>query len=316
MKKKKIDGSVLRKRTAPVLWNIIRLMLLIGISYTILYPLMTKFILVFMDPMDLSDYTVKWIPKHFSADNLLLSIQLLDYWKTLAKTMVFCVGISALQVSVTTLAAYSFGRYKSVGRTILFGVVLATLLIPPHTYMVTLFTQFKDFDIFGIIRLITGDAVNLIDTAWVFVVLAATGMGIRCGLYIYVQKQTFAALPYELEEAAKVDGAGMLRTFVSVMLPNAIPSVVLCFILSFVWQWNDTFYVDQFSNNLGLLAQKSASIRFTVSEHLGSYGLHQTTDGQQLMAIGLFLCVIPVVIVFVLCQKAFVQGVERSGLVG
>ncbi len=316
MKNKKIDGSVLRRKTAPVLWSIIRLMLLIGISYTILYPLMTKIVLVFMDPVDLSDYTVKWIPRHFSADNLILSIQLLDYWKTLAKTLVFCVGISVLQISVTTLAAYSFGRYKSAGRTILFGLVLATLLIPPHTYMVTLYTQFKDFDIFGIIRLITGDAVNLIDTVWVFIVLAATGMGIRCGLYIYVQKQTFSALPYELEEAAKVDGAGMFRTFVSVMLPNAIPSVVLCFILSFVWQWNDTFYVDQFSNNLGLLAQKSASIRFTVSEYLGSYGLHQTTNGQQMMAVGLFLCVIPVVIVFVLCQKAFVQGVERSGLVG
>jgi len=313
---RKIDRKVLKKRTAPFAWSIIRLLLLIGISYTILYPLLTKLVLVFMDPADLSDYTVKWIPRHFSLDNLRLSLELLDYWGTLLKTMVYCIGISLLQITVTTLAAYSFARYKGIGRKILFALVLGTLVIPPHTYLVTLYTQFKDFDIFGIVSLINGSPVNLLDTAWVFIALAATGMGIRCGLYIYVERQTFAALPYELEEAAKVDGAGMFRTFFSVMLPNAIPSVVLCFILSFVWQWNDTFYVEQFANNLEVMSQKSIGIRFLVSEHLGEYGLHQTTDGQQMMAVGLFLCVIPVVIVFVLCQKAFVQGVERSGLVG
>lgn len=312
----KIDRKVLKKRTAPFLWSVIRLLLLIGISYTIIYPLLSKFVLVFMDSADLADYTVKWIPKHFSLDNLRLSVELLDYWKTLLKTLVYCVGISALQITVTTLAAYSFARYKGIGRKILFGLVIGTLIIPPHTYLVTLYTQFKDFDMFGIISLINGSPINILDTAWVFIALAATGMGIRCGLYIYVEKQTFSALPYELEEAAKVDGAGMFRTFFSVMLPNAVPSVVLCFILSFVWQWNDTFYVEQFANNLSVMSQKSVSIRFLVSEHLGEWGLHQTTDGQQMMAVGLFLCVIPVVIVFVLCQKAFVQGVERSGLVG
>lgn len=313
---RKIDRKVLKKRTVPFLWATVRLLLLIGISYTILYPLLSKLVLVFMDPSDLSDYTVKWIPKNFSLDNLRLSVELLDYWKTLLKTLAYCIGISLLQIVVTTLAAYSFARYKGIGRKILFGLVLGTLIIPPHTYLVTLYTQFKDFDLFGIFSLINGSPINLLDTVWVFIALAATGMGIRCGLYIYVEKQTFSALPYELEEAAKVDGAGMFRTFFSVMLPNAIPSVVLCFILSFVWQWNDIFYVQQFANNLGVMAQKSTGIRFLVSDHLGEYGMHQTTDGQQMMAVGLFLCVIPVVIVFVLCQKAFVQGVERSGLVG
>ena len=313
---KNIDRKVLKKRTAPFLWAIIRLLLLIGISYTILYPLLSKLVLVFMDPADLSDYTVKWIPKNFSLDNLRLSVELIDYWSTLLKTLVYCIGISLLQITVTTLAAYSFARYKGIGRKLLFGLVLGTLIIPPHTYLVTLYTQFKDFDMFGIIRLISGSPINVLDTVWVFIVLAATGMGIRCGLYIYVEKQTFSALPYELEEAAKVDGAGMFRTFFSVMLPNAIPSVVLCFILSFVWQWNDVFYVSQFANNLGVMSQKSTNLRFLVSDYLGEYGMHQTTDGQQMMAVGLFLCVIPVVIVFVLCQKAFVQGVERSGLVG
>ena len=317
MKNKKLSKSVFKRKAAPFAWSFIRLMLLIGISYTILYPLMSKIVLVFMDPIDLQDFTVTWIPRNYTLSNIKLSVQLLDYGNTFIKTFLFCGGITLLQISVTTLAAYSFARYKDIGRKILFALVLATLIIPPHTYLVTLYTQFKDFNILGIVGLFNNGApINILDSVWVFIALAATGMGIRCGLYIYVQKQTFAALPYELEEAAKVDGAGMFRTFFSVMLPNAIPSVVLCAILSFVWQWNDTFYVSQFSSTLGLMAQKASSIRFVVSEHLGEYGQHFTTDGQQMMSVGMFLCVIPVVILFVLCQKAFVQGVERSGLVG
>lgn len=315
-KTNKIDKVVLKKKSMPVLWLIVRLMLLIGISYTILYPLMAKIVLVFMDSVDLADYTVKWLPRHFSLENLKIAVELLDYWPTLVKTIGYCLLISILQVMVTTLSAYSFARYKSKFRTVLFILVLATLLIPPHTYMVTLYTQFRYFDIFGIISLFNGEGINILDTIWVFVSLSVTGMGIRCGLYIYVERQTFAALPYELEEAAKVDGAGMFRTFFSVMLPNAIPSVVLCFILSFVWQWNDTFYIGQFASNLGMLSQKATNIRYIVSQYLGGWGTQNTTDGQQMMAVGIFLCVIPVVIMFVLCQRAFVQGVERSGLVG
>lgn len=313
--KKKIDSVVLKRKAAPFAWSVIRIALLIGISYTILYPILSKIVLAFMDPQDLQDFTVVWVPKHFTLNNLRIVVKVVDYWKVLLKTFAFCGGISILQITVTTLAAYSFARYKDWGRRILFIIVLATLIIPPHTYMVTLYTQFKEFDILGLVRLINGEPVNIINTIWVFIALAATGMGIRCGLYIYVEKQTFSALPYELEEAAKVDGAGMFRTFFSVMLPNAIPSVVLCFILSFVWQWNDTFYVGQFSSGLGLMAQKATSMRNMLSGEFG-YDNRFTADSQQMEAVGLLLCILPVVIVFVLCQKAFVQGVERSGLVG
>ena len=307
----------LKKKLPSFIWAAARLILLIGISYTVLYPILAKLSLVFMDAADLSDYSVKWIPRHFTLSNVKVAFEILDYWKSLSKTIGICLLISALQVTVCTLSAYGFARFRSKGRKILFGVVLATLLIPPQTYIVTLYTQFQHFDILGIISLINGrGGINLLDTLWTFILLSATGMGIRSGLYIYVEKQTFSALPKELEEAAKVDGAGMFRTFYSVMLPNAVPTIVMCFILSFVWQWNDTFYTTYFNATLGTLSMKIKSMSSIVSEYLGGWGLRGTANAQLLISVGVFLCVIPLILLFIFCQRFFVQGVERSGLVG
>ena len=190
------------------------------------------------------------------------------------------------------------------------------MLIPPQTYIVTLYTQFQHFDILGVFKLLTGSSINILDTGWTFVALAATGMGIRSGLYIFIEKQVFTALPKELEEAAKVDGAGMFKTFVSVMLPNAIPTIVMCSILSFVWQWNDTFYTNYFASGLDTLVMKVNSLNHLISNYLGGWALRMTAEAQLLKSVGVFLSVMPLIIIFISCQKIFVRGVERSGIVG
>lgn len=312
----RFDKKALKKSFAPFVWSIIRLVLLIGISYTILYPLMTKLVLVFMDQQDLSDFSVQWVPKHYTLSNIITTAEILDYWPTLLKSIGLCLAVCVLQITVCTLAAYGFARFKSKLRSLLFGLVLATLLIPPHTYIVTLYTQFQHFDFLGIISLFNGSGINLLDSAWTFIVLAATGMGIRSGLYIYVEKQTFSSLPHELEEAAEVDGAGMFRTFVSVMLPNAVPSIVMCMILSFIWQWNDTFYTTYLAPGLNTLSQKLTSLNYSISQYLGGWETRNSQYALLLTAAGTLLCVLPLIILFIACQRFFVQGVERSGLVG
>lgn len=305
------------KKTVPgLLWSLFRLLLLIGISYTIVSPILTKLSLVFMKTEDIADFSVNWIPRHFTLNNITTAMGILDYLPTLLRTLLLCTVISVLQVFVCTISAYGLARFKSRGRNIIFILVVATLLIPPQTYIVTLYTQFQHFDFFGIVKLINGEGINLLDTVWSFIALAATGMGIRSGLYIYIEKQTFAALPTEIEEAAKVDGAGMFRTFYAIMLPNIIPTVVMCFILSFVWQWNDTFYTSYFAPNVGTLSMKVSNMSLLVSNYFGDWATRTSAAAQLLISVGIFLSTIPLIILFVICQKFFVQGVERSGLVG
>lgn len=316
MKKINFDKTKAGKKAATFFWMALRYALLIGISYTILYPLLTKLSLVFMKPDDLADFSVRWIPKHFTLSNIKNSIEILDYWKCALTTLLLCLTICTVQIIITTVSAYGLARFKSKGRILIFGLVIATLLIPPQTYIVTLYTQFQYFDIFGLIKLFTGSSVNILDTAWTFLVLAATGVGIRSGLYIYVQKQTFSALPVELEEAAKVDGAGMFKIFYSVMLPNTVPTVVMCFILAFVWQWNDIFYTNYFAPELDTLSMKVSQMNVIISGYLGDWAARSSMQAQLLASVSIFLCAVPLILFFIVCQKFFVQGFERSGLVG
>ncbi|MBR2489660.1 MAG: carbohydrate ABC transporter permease [Clostridia bacterium] len=313
---KAIDKSKLSKQTVSFLWAAFRLILLIGISYTILYPILAKFSLVFMKAEDLTDFSVQWIPKHFTFSNIKIASEILEYPQCIAKTFGICLFVCSLQVFVCTISAYGLAHFKSRLRNSIFILVLATLLIPPQTYIVSLYTQFQHFDVFGLFKLFLGKDVNILDTLWTFIVLAVTGMGIRSGLYIYILKQNFSSLPIELDEAAKVDGAGMLKTFFAIMLPNTVPTVVMCFILSFVWQWNDTFYTSYFASELGTLSMKVTEMGFLVGEYFGNWASRTSSQGQLLISVGIFLCAIPLIVIFVLCQRFFVQGVERSGLVG
>ncbi len=306
----------IKKQGPSKLWSVVRLLFLLGVSYVVLYPLLTKFSLIFMDFGDLSDFTITWIPKHFTLSNVKSVLTIMDYWNVLLKTILICGTVSLIQIFVTTISAYGLARYKSKLRSFIFALVIATLVIPPQTYIVTLYTQFKNFDPFGLVSYFTNSTNGVLDTVLVFVLLAATGMGIRSGLYIYIERQTFRGLPKELEEAAKVDGAGMFSTFWRIMLPNARPTVVLCFMLSFIWQWNDTFYTSLFYPELDTLAMKIGGLRGDISEYLGGWSQVGGSRALQLVSVGAFLCVIPLVILFVLCQRFFIQGVERSGLVG
>ena len=123
-------------------------------------------------------------------------------------------------------------------------------------------------------------------------------------------------MPRELEEAAKVDGANVARTFVSIMLPNVVPTVLVCFILTFVWQWNDTFYVSVYASELGLMAQKLESLGVLVTTYLGGWSTVSDAYTGLLVSVGYLMGMAPLLIMFLFCQKFFIQGIERTGLVG
>ena len=314
--KRIINSDMLRKKLVARLWSVFRLILLIGISYVILSPLLSKFSLLFMDPKDLGDLTVKWLPRHFTLDNIKTVAYILDYDKCITISVLMCVLISLLQIASCTMAAYGFARFNFKCKGLIFALVIGTLIIPPQTYVVTLYTQFQRFDILGIVKLFYGETLNVLDSPWPFILLAATGTGIRAGLYIFVTRQIFRGMPKELEEAAKVDGAGVLSTFLRIMLPNVIPTAVLCFILSFVWQWNDTFFSSLYAPRLGMIAQKVSQLSGLVTSYLGSWNLISDSYTNLLMSVGYMLGMLPLLILFIIGQRFFIQGIERTGLVG
>jgi multiple sugar transport system permease protein len=197
------------------------------------------------------------------------------------------------------------------------------IVIPPHTIMSSLYLNFRFFDIFGIIRLVDGSPINLLNSFMGLLLLSATGMGLKSGLYIFMLRQYFRGMPKELEEAAWVDGCGKFKTFVRIMLPDAMPMLTSCFLFSFVWQWTDSFYSTFFLNNYGVLARSLGGIaeryaqyyaRINVAANVGVSNFAPVAETQMMIATGMLMCLAPLILLYLIAQKAFVESLSQTGI--
>lgn len=312
-------GALSLERPKRMAWSFFRTILIVGISFIILYPILQKISTAFKDKIDIYNPTVIWVPQHFTLDNFKVVIRVMDYYKALLGSIALSGTTMILQTITCALAGYAFAKLKFRGSGLLFGLVVFTIVVPPQTLMIPTYLYFKNFDIFGIIKLLTGkDGINLIDTYWPFVMLSMTGMGLKTGLYIYIFRQFFRGLPKELEEAAFVDGAGVFMTFRKIMLPNAIPAIITVMLFSFVWQWNDIYYTTLFLTNSKVIASQLAALPATTENYIGIIA-GQKMDyfyKSMLMNTGVLLGIIPLIILYIFVQRHFVQSVERTGLIG
>jgi len=301
-----------------VLFRIFMLLIVIGISYVILLPILTKLSSSVMMERDLYDNAVKWIPRNFTFENYTLVWQLMDYPIAFRNSMILAALVSVFQVASCTLVGYGFARFKFKGSNICFGLVLLTLLVPPQVIMTPLYLNFRFFDVFGILP----EPVNLVNTYYPVLLMSITATGLKNGLFIYIMRQFFKGMPKELEEAAYVDGAGLFQTFYRVMLPSAIPGLVIVFLFAFVWQWNDYFYTTLLMSGEQLLPINLQGVAFAYVNSL-DVGNVSATDymiTSQYLSIldnaGMMLFMAPLLILYAVMQRYFVQSVERTGLVG
>jgi len=308
------------QKLGRLLLRIIRGTVVVGICFIILQPLFAKISISFMSEKDLYDSRVKYIAKHFTLDNYKMAISGMDYWTVLIRTIVLSASISFIQLFACLLTAYGFARFRFPFKKILFGCVILTLIVPPQVIMLPLFIRYRFFDLFGIFKMATGGTVNLIDTYWPFFIQAFTCMGIRNGLYIYMLRQFFKGMPRELEEAAFVDGCGKLRTFIQIMLPSAVPMMVTVFLFGFVWQWTDSFYTSLYLNNTKVISSALSSLAVGVYKEYEGFGgsMNFISPGfvSMMNNTGTILSIIPLILLYLFCQKSFVEGIERSGIVG
>ena len=184
--------------------------------------------------------------------------------------------------------------------------------------MSSLYLNFRFFDVFGIIKMITGSTINLQKSIIPYLLLCMTCMGLKSGLYIFMLRQYFRGIPKELEEAAYVDGCGNFKTFIKIMLPDAKPMITSCFLFAFVWQWTDSFYSKMFLGNMKLLSNRLTSITGLLSDYLTSLdGVASKASiayGQMMVSTGMIMAIIPLLLLYVVAQKAFVENLSQTGL--
>lgn len=317
---RKSNGYLLRRTVLQYGVSICRFILLFGMCFLILQPLLNKISVSFMAEPDLYDPVVVSIPQHFTTENYKLAADIMQYGRSLLNTFVISLTIAILQIAACTLVGYGFARFKFPFRNFWFACVILSIVIPPQTISTSLYLRFRFFDIFGLVQLITGSTINLRGSAFPYYLLSATCMGLKNGLYIFMIRQFFRNIPKELEEAAYVDGCGTLKTFFRIMLPDAKPILTSCFLFAFVWQWTDSFYSNMFLGTTKLLSTEL----YRVVDNLGVYinsklglsgaGMASEALSNCILSTGTLMIIFPLVILYLFAQKGFVESLSSSGI--
>lgn len=263
---------------------------LAGVGFLFVAPLVWMVSTSFMTLDQVGQWPPQWLPDPFTVENYPNALMSWDFGRSFANTATITAWSIAGDLISSTLVAYGFARFRFPGRNILFVILLATLMLP---FIVTLIPLYIGFS-----------RLNWINTFLPLIVPHFFGNA----FFIFLLRQFFMAIPQDLVDAARLDGASELVIWWRIMVPLARPALIVVAILSFQTNWND------FLGPLLYLQQDNLQ---TLS--LGLYRFN-TLPGEasltnQLMAATVIM-VIPVVIVFAIFQKQFVQGVTLSGLKG
>ena len=304
---KKINPYRIRKEGKELIIKALVAILLVGVSYNILAPVIGIFSVAFMSLEDMFNPMVFLIPENPSFANIRNAMFHMRFWTTLRITLTYALGMGLLHVLIASLAGYGFARYKFYGNKLIFGLALLTFIIPPQTYMVPLWFRFRFFG---------PTDINLIGGYAPMIILTATGMGLRSGLFIYIFRQFFMGVPKELSEAAYIDGCGHLRTYAFIMMPNAKPAIITVLMFALVWHYGDTFYSGIL---LGTPRFMHVSLGSVVTQYMQYHGIAGDLNqmrAQMVFFAGITLVVSPIMIIYAIMQRQFIEGIERSGIVG
>ncbi len=311
-------ARVRRKAVRAFIW-LGRTAFVLGICFLILYPLLTKLSMSFMEQVDMYDRTVKSIPKHFTWLNYPEAMELMSYGRAFLSTFGICFLSAVCQAFACVMTGYGFARFRFRLRGPLFVLVIVMMVIPPQIILTPLYLNFQNFDPLGIISKFNGGkGLRLIESVIPFLLISLTATGPRNGLYIFLARQFFRGFPGAIDEAATIDGATHRRVFFSIMLPAAIPIFATIFLFAFVWLWNDNMYAFLFYSKLPTIAKALLSMDLQFSQiHVNmSAGASDIGYFAIMKSTGVLLAILPLLIMYAFLQKVFIRSIERTGMVG
>lgn len=281
-----------------------RFFIIFGLAFIILYPVIYMFSCSFRDSIDMNDPSVMWIPKHFTLDVIAETAEVMELPETLLNTFLLNIGCSAVQVMACAVTGYGFARFDFFGRKFLFGIVIMMIIVPPQIISLPLYSNFVH--------------LGLINSKLSMYLPALMGNGIRSGFMIFIFCQFFKGLPKEIEDSAYIDGCGRFRTFLSIMLPNAKSALLTVFLFSVVFYWNDYYISSLFFTDNQTVALMVKNLDSRLSVKLFNSSAVKASPREQIVWLeaGCLISVSPMLIMYTFLQRYFIEGIERSGIVG
>lgn len=303
----KIDASAVKRRSSAVIKHIVRTVFLLGVGFITLYPIIYMLSSAFMSVTDTLNPVTVWLPSQLNWSNFQTAFELMKYGEALTNTVKMVVPCVLLQVTCCLFVSYGFARFKFKGRGVLFVLLIFNIIVPPKCYMIPTYVLMSD--------------LNLLDSYIQFYIQAALGVGIRSALYIFILRQFFKNMPKELEEAAFIDGCNPLQTFFKVMVPNVFSALLTVTVFSFVWYYNDYTMSGMLLNSEFPLAVEITNVGYALDAS-AQYMTGQAMIADikilkaSILAAACLITVIPLITVYIIVQRYFTEGVERTGIVG
>jgi multiple sugar transport system permease protein len=232
----------------------------------------------------------KWIPEPFTWDNYigLFTNEILPFVRFIFNSLYISIVVVAGRLLVCALGAYGFARLSFPGRDLAFAMLLGSLMIPDMLAVIPLYSAYA--------------RIGWLDTHWPLIIppIVANTFG------TFLLRQFFMTIPKDYEDAAILDGATHLQIFWDIMIPLAKPALATVAVLAFISTWNDFFNPFVFLTSLE---------NFTLPVGLAFYQGELSTEYTSLMA-GAVIAIIPTLVVYVLAQRFFTQGVVMTGVKG
>jgi multiple sugar transport system permease protein len=287
-----VDGEFRRRRRGFSSLAVIRRALvyltLIAGSAVLLFPLYWM-VSSSLKPLDeINAFPIIWVPSRWVWENYSTLFQTVPFLRFFANSC-FVAGTSTIGTTFSSaLVGFSFARLRFPGRNLLFLIAVSTLIVPNWLTLIPQFVMFKD--------------LGWLDTYAPLVVPQLFAQPFA----LFLLRQFFLTLPREIEEAAKIDGSGYFRIFWSIGLPAVRPALITVAAFTFLYNWNDYFYP---------LIYLSSGDNFTLPLGLTTLQSQYITHTELLMA-GLVLAVLPCIVLFLICQRWFIQGIVVTGVKG
>ena len=305
----------------------ITIILILGLCFVILHPFLKLVPTVLSEPKELGNPNVIWIPEKMSTDSFQVATTIaLQGVSTIISSIFYALAIMVVQVFISAITGYTMARvHYKFGTPLLFVMVILSFLVPRQSLLVAQYVYFQHFDAFYIMR-IFGAETNLIGNPWSLYIMAFFGFGVNQSLMILIFSQFFKNIPKELEEAALIDGCGFYKTYFKIMVPNAIPAIVIVAILAFVWNYGDTYFTRYFDPNGSYFGTKLATIfanndtqkDFVMKVAQNRFGITAERDllFDAVKQAGVLIFLVPLLVVYLFAQRWLVENLENSGLVG
>ena len=305
------------RKAGTILSEIYRYVLLISMCYVIIYPLLFMISTSLKTRAAFIDPSIVWIPRVITWENFKNAIIALELPNSLYNSLVYEIVAAGIEIVTCSVTAYGMARFDFRIKPILNVFLILLIVVPSQMIIIPMMMNFANFDLFGILGLInniTGNdlRINTLNSVVPFYLPSLLAVGLRSGIMIFIYIQFFKGLPKELEEAAWIDGAGPLKTYIKIALPSSGVAILTVSVFSLIWHWNDFYLAVMYTSGDYPLAVMLNTIRTTI----GLMGINQTSTVSAIIMAACAIFVFPVLLMYMFLQKKFVKSIDRVGITG